>query len=111
MKDMFKKYWWIIIILVVIIIVALLLYFKVFKNSFGKTTPCTENEISAVSEFDFSDQWINYLMMNQSIVPSDVLDCLKEHLGEYKIIKMNGQERLELTMEDFTKIKAIFKVH
>lgn len=111
MKDMFKKYWWIIIILVVIIIVALLLYFKVFKNSFGKTTPCTENEISAVSEFDFSDQWINYLMMNQSIVPSDVLDCLKEHLGEYKIVKMNGQERLELTMEDFTKIKAIFKLH
>ena len=37
-----------------------------FKNYFGKTTPCTENAISAVSEFDFSDQWINYLMMNRS---------------------------------------------
>lgn len=81
----------------------------------GKTTPCTDDEISEVinaGNLLFNEEWVRGLIGDQKYLPEDVLTCLYEHLGEYKVFKMDGDPvNRNLTDEDIVTIAAVIQIH
>ena len=69
----------------------------------GKDTPCTESEIAEainVGNLLFNEKWCEYLVTHQDYLPGDVLACLNEHIGEYKMVKLGEDSETELTDEN-----------
>lgn len=84
-----------------------------------KTTPCTEAEISEVisaGDSTLSVYRCEYLLLNQKNLPEDLLNCLNEHLGEYRVYKLSGaagelEPNEEPTDEEIEKFAAILQLH
>ena len=80
----------------------------------GKDTPCTESEIAEainVGNLLFNEKWCEYLVTHQDYLPGDVLACLNEHIGEYKMVKLGEDSETELTDENIGTIAAVLQLH
>ncbi len=83
--------------------------------STGKDTPCTDEEIAQIvntGEFLFNEKWCEYLVTHQDYLPEDVLTCLNEHIGEYKMVKLaknNGET--EFSEENRKTAAAVLQLH
>ncbi len=80
----------------------------------GRETPCTDAEIAeAISRGGllFSEKWCRQLVADQKYLPQDVVTCLNEHIGEYKMVKLGEDPETELTDDDIATIAAVLQLH
>ena len=86
----------------------------------GKYTACTDEEIQFAIEagnFAFSEELCDYLIKNQESMPEDVITCLNEHLGEYRVYQLSGadgalsQDEAKLTENECNTIAAVLQLH
>ncbi len=80
----------------------------------GKDTPCTDAEIAGVisaGNLLFNEKWCRHLIADQKHLPEDVLICLNEHIGEYKMVKLEEDPETELTDENIDTIAAVLQLH
>lgn len=88
--------------------------------SAGKSAPCTAEEIAATIEagaLAFNGAACEYLIRRQDRLPADVLACLNEHIGEYRVYRLSGADgelaadEAELTDAERLTIAAILQLH
>ena len=83
--------------------------------SAGKDTPCTDEEIAQIintDEFLFNEKWCKYLVTHQDYLPEDVLICLNEHIGEYKMVNLaKNNDETEFSKENMNTVAAVLQLH
>ena len=81
----------------------------------GKETPCTDAEIAdaiPAGNLLFSEKWCRHLVADQKYLPQDVVTCLNEHIGEYKMFKLSGNTDDFILDEDtLNTIAAVLQLH
>ena len=81
----------------------------------GKDTPCSESEISdaiSAGDFLFNEKWSEYLVTHQEYLPEDVVTCLNEHIGEYKLFKLSENADVSMLDEEtLNTVAAVLQLH